>query len=165
MTEILLNALTDELTRGRDLIRGLDDVAYRHESACTGTIGGQFRHNLDMALCLLTGFATGSIDYAKRQRDERVETDRRYAIGRFDEVVESLNEVDVPGLSEWITVRSEIDPERWFQTETCREIEFVHSHSVHHHALIAERLEGLGLEVPRNFGVASSTIAYWRRAA
>ena len=37
---------------------------------------------------------------------------------------------------------SEIESGNWLPSSIAREVEFVHSHTVHHHALIAEKLSG-----------------------
>ena len=44
-----------------------------------------------------------------------------------------------------------------------RELEFAVSHTIHHYALVRERLRGVDFD-PR-FGVAPSTLEYWRTAA
>ena len=41
-----------------------------------------------------------------------------------------------------------------------RELEFAISHTIHHHALIKERLRHLGIEFDEKFGVAPSTLEY-----
>jgi hypothetical protein len=64
-------------------------------------------------------------------------------------------------LSRPVSVRSEIDDEVWHSSSVMREFEFVHSHTVHHHALVAEKLKAFGLEVSDGFGVAPSTLKFW----
>jgi hypothetical protein len=38
----------------------------------------------------------------------------------------------------------------------------VQSHTIHHFALIAYKLQTLGIEVEEGFGVAPSTLKYWK---
>ncbi|MDH3494762.1 MAG: hypothetical protein OEM82_14505, partial [Acidobacteriota bacterium] len=56
---------------------------------------------------------------------------------------------------------SEIDDNLWLPTSLARELEFLHSHTVHHYALIAAKLGSMNIEVPFEFGVAPSTLKYW----
>jgi hypothetical protein len=58
-------------------------------------------------------------------------------------------------------VRSEIDAAFWIESSAARELEFLHSHTVHHHALIAEKLSSSGVKLPDDFGVAPSTLKFW----
>ena len=165
MTRVLLNALADELMKAVDVIRNVDEASYRVVSQCTGSIGGQFRHNFDLALCLLKGFTHGRIDYSDRERDPRIESDRMYAAECFKDMADRIRGVVPDWLPADVRVRSEAVPDVWFRSETSREIEFVYSHTIHHHALIAEKLSSLGLVVPDGLGVAPSTLQYWKQAA
>jgi hypothetical protein len=61
-----------------------------------------------------------------------------------------------------VLVRSEIDPDVWHSSSVGRELEYVLSHTVHHHALIAEKLAAIGVYIERHFGVAPSTLEYWK---
>ena len=71
-----------------------------------------------------------------------------------------LNRTD-PDPEMTLRVRSEIEPELVMNSTLARETEFVHSHTVHHYALIAAKLKSVGIEVPDEFGVAPSTLRYW----
>jgi hypothetical protein len=62
-------------------------------------------------------------------------------------------------------IASEVDVVIMHRSSISREIEFVHSHTVHHHALIAEKLSSQGIETGRYFGVAPSTLEYWQAGA
>ena len=52
----------------------------------------------------------------------------------------------------------------WVWSSGLRELDFLQSHTIHHFALIAYKLEALGIEVEDNFGVAPSTLKYWKEA-
>ena len=161
----LLTMLIDELTRGMCLITSIDDITYCRTANGTGSVGGQFRHNLDFAGCLLNGVKNGLIDYNDRERDIRVETDRQYAAMRFASVMRRLSELNPRIMGKSLLVRSEVDNCMWLPSSFAREVEFVHSHTVHHHALIAEKLAGFGVKIVENFGVAPSTLKFWERRA
>ena len=161
----ILSALINELGRGLHVIDSVDDVNYRRNANGTGSIGAQFRHNLDFVTCLFKGIENGRLDYTERERDTAVENDREYARSRFAVLVKRLSEVNPRLMGKSVLVRSEIDSKIWLPSSVAREVEFVHSHTVHHHALISEKLAGYGITAGTNFGVAPSTIEYWNRKA
>ena len=165
MTRVLLDALASELCRGVEIIARIDDDTYRQMSPFTGSIGGQFRHNFDIAGCLVKGFTSGRIDYSDRERDIRIECDRAYATGCFAKLIDRFRGAVPEWLPCEVRVRSETQSDVWFRSDLVREIESVYSHTIHHHALIAEKLSSSGLAVPPDFGVALSTLEYWQRAA
>jgi len=107
----------------------------------------------------------GRIDYGKRERDVRIAKSRHYAIERFENVIAILENLQRADLQAMISVASETEGNVWLTSSVLREMEFVYSHTIHHHALIAEKLAGFGISVSKCFGVSSSTLAYWRRAA
>ena len=155
--------LATELKKGVELIADLDDLSYRRGP--NASVGAQFRHNLDFAVCLLRGLASGHIDYNDRERDGLVETDRHHASERFHHVIGKLAGIEPRSLGRSVLIRSEIDKEIWLPSSLAREVEFVHSHTVHHHALIAQKLASIGIEITSTFGVAPSTLEYWHQKA
>ena len=160
-----LQALIGELEKGRQLILNLDDTSYIQESDTSGSVGGHFRHDLNFVDAVLAGVASGVIDYNKRVRDRLIETDRMYASRKFAEAIEKLQRLDVDVLLKEVLIVSELDAVIMHRSSISREIEFVHSHTVHHHALIAEKLSSQGIETGRYFGVAPSTLEYWQAGA
>ena len=160
-----LRNLKDELLKGIDMIATVDDLSFRRVANGTGSVGGQFRHNLDFVNSLLNGIDDGHIDYNKRERDPRVEENREFAIECFRKAINRLSNLSPRLFSKSALVRSELDQALWLPSGFAREAEFVHSHTVHHHALIAEKLAGYGLAVTENFGVAPSTLEYWKKKA
>lgn len=161
----VLQMLRREFERAHDLILRLDDATYTESRNGTGSVGGHFRHDLDFADSLLKGIGTGLIDYNKRTRDTRIESDRTYAAGRCRESIEKFRDLPVSITERPIHVVSEIDDTRSFLSSVGRELEFVHSHTVHHHALIKEKLAAFGIPLDANFGVAPSTLEYWKTKA
>lgn len=156
--------LVEEIEKSVQVISRLDDTAFRRPGR-SSSIGAQFRHNLDVVNTFLNGVRVGRIDYTRRERDARVERDRYYAIERFDGAMSRLLDLSPAMIRSMVSVRSEIDPSMWLASTAIREMEYVLSHTIHHHALIAERLAGLGLDLESNFGVAPSTRDYWSRMA
>ena len=161
--DFLTKAVINELSRGARLIEQIEDSVYCRKANGTGSIGGHFRHNLDFACSFLNGIRSGKIDYNRRERDVRTEEDRFYAIERFVPIIERLSGLEPEFLRRKVWVRSEIDAQIWHESSGARELEFLHSHTVHHHALIAEKLAFFGAKVTCNFGVAPSTLKFWEQ--
>jgi hypothetical protein len=161
----LVLRLSEELQRGRLLIVGISDENYCDRGSAAGSIGSHIRHNVDFVDCLVRGLANGKVDYAARGRDERVETDKEYAAERISRSALELLEMAAAFEGAEVLVRSEIDDSMWHRSSLKRELEFLHSHTVHHHALIAEKLRAQGIEPPEGFGVAPSTLVFWKSRA
>lgn len=161
----LIHALKSELQRGIEMIAAIDDLSFRRAQNSTGSVGAQFRHNLDFVNCLLNAIDDGRIDFDRRQRNPLVEDNRAFAIERFREAIDRLSRLTPIELSKGMLVRSELNQTTWLPSSLIREVEFVHSHTVHHHALIAEKLAGYGIPVADNFGIARSTLKYWETKA
>jgi hypothetical protein len=157
----LLDKLAAELERGSRLIASVDDAAYRWTSEITGSVGAHFRHNLDAANRFLEGIGSRRIDYGNRERDARIESDRSYAIERYSDAVRRILSLPAGVIFASVSVRSEVDASAWLPSSVGREVEYVHSHTVHHHALIAEKLSAAGIKLDKDFGVAPSTLEYW----
>ncbi len=155
---ILICKIAEEFVRAIRLIENLSDAHY-------AKIGGHFRHNLDFANSFLNGLTAGKIDYGKRERNERVEQNRQFAIEQIGFLIRRLQILPDEILTKEIAVCSEIDESIWHASSAARELEFLHSHTVHHHALIAEKLAVCGVKVSADFGVAPSTLKFWAKSS
>jgi len=158
---ILVDRIIAEFERGIVLLDALNDKIYTKTSYGVGSIGSHFRHNLDFANGLLNGLKSGRIDYNNRERDLKVEQNLIHAKERFLFLIQTLSSISSSDFEKTVHVRSEIDEGSWHKSSIARELEFLHSHTVHHFALIAEKLHTLGIEVSSDFGVAPSTLKYW----
>lgn len=145
---------------GMELIGMLDESKYK-------AVGGHFRHNLDFVQAFLHGLERGLIDYSQRERDLRVEVDPRYAVEQFICAICRLADISKEALAGEVMVASEIETGVKHYSSVAREVEFLYGHTLHHHALIAEKLSHAGVTVPADFGVAPSTLEFWasRKAA
>lgn len=152
----LIHKIAEEFTRSIRLIENVSDEIY-------AKMGGHFRHNLDFANSFLNGLETGKIDYGKRERNERIEQNRSFAIEQIVFLIRRLQSLPDEVLTKEIAVCSEIDETVWHASSAMRELEFLHSHTVHHHALIAEKLTACGVKVSKDFGVAPSTLKFWKQ--
>ena len=159
----LLKKTGDEFLRAVKLIEELDDDIYVGTTKNAGSIGAHVRHNIEIADNFLYGLKAGKIDYGNRERDIHIEQDRSYAIERIGYLLDGLRNLPGEFFHMEVLVRSEIDLGMWHASSAARELEFIQSHTVHHHAIIAEKLKAVGIEVSADFGVAPSTLAFWNR--
>ncbi|HZR84939.1 MAG TPA: 1-acyl-sn-glycerol-3-phosphate acyltransferase [Candidatus Binatia bacterium] len=152
------------LRDGAELLRRIDDGVFR------SSVGPQLRHCLDFYGAFLRGLAVRRVDYDTRERDPLVESSRRIAGQRYDEVIAALARITPAESAARIDVRSEGDtlppgaPE-WCASSVRRELQFLLSHTVHHHALVKEMLRARGRTLGAEFGVAPSTLAHRGRFA
>jgi hypothetical protein len=167
-TTALAAACAAVLRQGMELLEQIDDATFlfSETGAAKGTVGAHFRHCLDFYQSFLAGAKSGRIDYARRSRDPQIETNRRSAITCFRLVIAELEKFSAGNLNQPLRVKAEdSDEEVWFLSSPARELEFVRSHTVHHYALIRFKLALLGVETGEDFGVAPSTLRFWRPPA
>lgn len=164
MSHPLGRELIAELRRSAQLTGSLPVHIYAASEDGAGSIGAHLRHILNFAASFANGVRTGQIDYAKRERDTRIERNQEHAAACTEQLIKDLAGLDLDAMS-LVMVRSEVPPFAAMPSSVCREMEFVLSHTIHHLALMKERLSGYGLEMPGELGVAPSTLAYWRTAA
>ena len=158
----LLVRLASELETAKQVVLGLDDETYAISEGDAGSIGAHVRHDLNFVECVLKGFQSGVVDYTKRVRESRLETDRMFAVARIKEVIGQLESLDIDPRSVLFVV-SEIDASLLHRSTVSRELEFVLSHTIHHHAIIKQKLKAAAASFDPAFGVAPSTLEYWRQ--
>lgn len=159
----LIESLVRELACAAKMIENLDDFTFTSARNGASGISAHFRHNLDFVNGFLNGIEAGKIDYNRRERDTRVEQNRQYAAKSFRFAIRRLQNLPPEITEKKVSVRSEIEENLWHESSASRELEFLHSHTVHHHALVAERLESFGINVSADFGVAPSTLKFWEQ--
>jgi len=103
----------------------------------------------------------GVLSYQSRRRNTLIESVVHVAIAEFSEI-ERILTVLQPGP---IAVIAEVNflggASVSVDSSIARELAFVASHAVHHHAMIAVLLHALGKQPPANLGVAPATLG-WR---
>jgi DinB superfamily len=159
------------IEQGLELLRHLDDREYegREADPLVQGVASHFRHCVDFYESFFGGLDSGEIDYDRRERDPRVERDRRVALDRFERIHTRLRSLSCRDGETRLFVRAEEyrDPEAAPARSVSslrRELQFLLSHTIHHYALIALKLRLQGIDPGKEFGVAPSTLAYWRRA-
>jgi uncharacterized damage-inducible protein DinB len=157
------------LAQGMELLTRLDDATFATQLPAVGSsIGGHFRHCLDLYSCFLAGLDSGAVDYDARGRDPRIEVEREYALSVGARLTERLRALPADDGARPLRVsgdrpRREATEEDWCLSSVARELQFLRSHTVHHYALIAVLLRLHGVEVDPEFGVAPATLAYRRQ--
>ncbi|MEZ5307442.1 MAG: hypothetical protein R2684_09885 [Pyrinomonadaceae bacterium] len=155
----LLELLIAEFSRIPTLLALLTDEIYLEGTEEISSVGVHIRHNLDFGDALIYGLENGIVDYAARRRDPFTEGSREVALKRTEELIGKLRRMRERELGS-IAVRSELIEGEHLISTADREIEFVLSHTIHHYALIVERLRGKGIDLPRDFGVSHSTLRF-----
>ena len=155
-----VDGLIAELNKGIAITRQLGDLEFASARDGGSSIGAHIRHNLDFVDALLNGIAERRIDYNARARDARVEMDREHAAAKLSFACSRLKSLSPELVATFVMVRSELNEEMWHASSVSREIEFLHSHTVHHYALISRMIAGTGRSVSRDLGVAPSTLRF-----
>jgi uncharacterized damage-inducible protein DinB len=137
-----------------------DQYSYPCKNLSGNTIGQHVRHIIEMFQCLDKGWLSGEVDYEKRIRDRRIETDRSFAVDLLEEITRQISRDNKPLflLTYYDHLRAE--PEK-INTNYYREIAYNLEHTIHHMAQIRIGFRELGdIAVDDSYGVASSTLKY-----
>ena len=154
------------LQQAVDLIEQITDDQYtsnEHPIFSSG-VGKHVRHILDFYAAFLNA-ENDRVNYDTRQRSPDVETSRKAAVDKIRETMDALKSVAHPDahLVSKNDDCGERDPAiEYSPSSVGRELQFLASHTVHHYAIVAMILHSLGVTIPKDFGIAPSTLAYWR---
>ena len=145
----------------------LSDAEYIQPSNIlfNATIGQHVRHIIELFLCLENGYDGGVVNYEKRKRDYRIETDKCFAADLLKEVYHRLNrpnkDIILEGEDYGDTPEVVAIPSNYY-----REIAYNLEHTIHHMALIRVGINDVSsITLPSEFGVAYSTIKYRKQCA
>ncbi|MEM7357760.1 MAG: DinB family protein [Pseudomonadota bacterium] len=146
------------LNEGLELVQLLNGEQFqqRYKPAFESTVGAHFRHLLEHYRCFLEQLEGGVICYDDRERDDRLERDREYALACISDILQQLQLLDMDLFDRPYTIK---DCQAMTEVATSleRELLFLQSHTVHHYALIAAMTRGLGVRPNADFGVAIAT--------
>lgn len=157
-----VTALVRLLDQVSEVIDTLSDAQYskRPQGRPSGSIGAHVRHCLDHVEAFMTGITEGALSYDRRVRGTSVESSRAVALERIRQLTAALLDLDERQLKTPLRVDVQLDPAGAACTvwsTAGRELTFVISHTVHHHATMAVLLNEAGTLLPERFGVAPST--------
>ncbi|MBC9797547.1 DinB family protein [Sinomicrobium sp. FJxs] len=151
----------DDLT---DLAEQLSSEEYNAPCPELGgaTIGQHFRHIIEIFLCLINNYETGSINYDKRERNRKIETDITTAVEHIDHIKENLEKENKPLFLEQTLNCTKLR----IQSSYFREVLYNLEHTIHHQALMRVGIRKFDrLILSESFGVAPSTIEYRKKCA
>lgn len=153
------------LRQGATLLEGLTDETFASPQRSWASIGAQYRHVLEHYHCFLEGLAANRVNYDARPRNEQIERYRAAALLATWSTLDALDALEGSG-DRTISVQMDSGagpgaPD-WRSSSLGRELQFLCSHTIHHFALIKLLLEGVGLRLAPEFGVAPSTLAAQR---
>src|SRR3954470_10741072 len=102
----LISSVEDILAQGSALLYTVDATIYSRIASApySASIGQHYRHVLDHFLCLADGLHTGVIDYDRRGRSRKLETDLVSAGNATSEVLQRLINLDAVTLDTPYTV-------------------------------------------------------------
>jgi len=165
-TPELIVACQDVLLQGLELLFKLSDRTYSRflDAPYGASIGGHYSHVLEHFHCVVRSIRAGEINYDARERNPRLETEVTYAAIATCDVLRAIKNYDdqilrrpskvVNSVSYGSSEPSVID------TNIGRELAYCIGHSIHHYAIVRLICSQLGIDVPREFGVALSTLKY-----
>ena len=135
------------------------------QSLLNATIGQHVRHIIELFQCLEIGYDEGLVNYEKRKRDAVIESSKDFANNLLREVHQGL---DRPNKVLNLEACYEEDSSNpiIIATNFYREIAYNLEHTIHHMALIRVGINEVAeIELPAEFGVASSTIKFRKECA
>lgn len=160
MNSILLPIL-DNLQRGETLLSHLEQAQFSDKSVGPyySSIGGHFRHILDVFACIFIGLDDGLIDLTARERNELVETNTGSALTYLERTVNQLKTLENLSPTTLLAVvddlgQGQVTVEYTLGSALCQ----AHSHAIHHFACIGYVLEQLEVNIPDSrFGYNPTT--------
>lgn len=145
----------------------LSDTEYTQPSNIlfNATIGQHVRHIIELFLCLEKGYDEGMVNYEKRKRDYRIESDKNFASSLLKDIYRRLNrpnkDIVLEAEDYGDTAEVVAIPSNYY-----REIAYNLEHTIHHMALIRVGInEVSSVTLPTEFGVAYSTIKFRQQCA
>lgn len=158
----LQTAIQKVLIQLSETLLQLTPQQYKQPAATlfNATIGQHVRHIIELFIELDKGYAGGIVNYDKRKRDYRIETDLAFANDTLLHIHLLLNKPDKPLVLEFDY--NETSPATsTVPTFYHRELVYNLEHTIHHIALIRVGVnEVSSITVPENFGIATSTIKH-----
>jgi hypothetical protein len=165
-TTLIIQNNVEVLQQARTILLAVNQAALNYSAQ----IGPHLRHLLDHYECFLDGLEGGCIDYDQRERDVETETHINAAQHRINAVSVRLTALTPLDLPAQVTVRLSTQahderPAEESLSSPARELQFLHSHAVHHYAFIRLILQHQGLVLDEHFGKAPSTLRHERAHA
>jgi len=146
-----------------DLLNDIESTVYKDalQPLHCNTVGQHVRHITEFYLCALNGYKNGMVDYDARERNILIEIDKDFTV----ETLESIKcQLQVLNSDRNLILRSKFGGNESLDIPSSffRELAYLIEHTIHHLAIIKIGLNEVypTIEIPKNFGVAHSTIRY-----
>ncbi|MEP1096813.1 MAG: DinB family protein [Cyclobacteriaceae bacterium] len=162
---MLQASATDLLDQLKEIIRNCKgkDFSKPLPVLSGSTFGQHVRHTLEFFICLFDAKNEGLINYDNRNHDKFIETDPALAISVIESIQEFLSTqtTDFPVSFEANYTLKEGELQK-MPSSFSRELAYNIEHAIHHMALlkVAVKQSLDYIELPENFGVATSTVRY-----
>jgi len=127
------------------------------------TFGQHVRHTLEFFICLFDARNEKVINYDNRKHDQLIETDKKLAQSVITSIGDFLNQNAEDFEVSFVANYTEANGNNQsMKSSYFRELAYNIEHAIHHMALmkIAINQSLSYIELPANFGVASSTVRY-----
>jgi hypothetical protein len=164
---MLQNAINNVFLQLTTSLEQLNDEQYSMECSVlsNATIGKHLRHVIELFQSLETGYMSGVVNYDKRKRDLKIETDKEFALFLLRDIRANLNKPDKE-----LILESSYDEDSneviFIKTNYNREVAYNLEHTIHHMALIRVGINIVStIQLPENYGVASSTVRHRQQCA
>ncbi|MBK9479089.1 MAG: DinB family protein [Bacteroidetes bacterium] len=139
-----------------------DEYTHKIEPLNNSSIGEHVRHITELFQQLEIGYNSGVLNYDERKRDVRIQQNLDFAIESIAKIIESVTKENKK--IQLITLLSA--NENQIETNYYRELMYNLEHCIHHQALLKIGFQYLGIdEIPDDYGVAKSTLAYRKQCA
>lgn len=161
---MLIAAIKANFIQITELLNQLNEEEYIfcHTELSNATIGEHTRHIIEMYQSLLKSYATGTVNYDKRERNITIQTNKTVAINAINIILENIALENIE-----MTLEQGVEKVTFkVQTNYFRELLYNLEHSIHHQALIKVAvLKNKNIQLCSEFGVAKSTIEYRTQCA
>ena len=156
---MLIPSINNSLNELIDLLNQLSQTEYSNSCVqlSNATVGEHIRHIIEMFQCLENQYDIGIVNYDKRERNTRIQTETSFAIENIALIQQNLDKKNKS-----IMLIQIIDGEAIrIESNYFRELLYNLEHCIHHQALIKVAvLQCETVTIGPNFGVARSTIEY-----
>jgi hypothetical protein len=161
---MLIQSIHTSLNELKELLRQLSDSEYSKPcpELSNSTIGEHTRHIIEMFQCLEVQYPSGMVNYDRRERNSRIQSETKFANECIDTIQQNLDKEN-----KTLELQQIIDGEEIrIQSNYYRELLYNLEHCIHHQALIkVALLKYQNISVSTNFGVARSTVEYRNQCA
>ncbi len=166
--ELIRQSIHYTLSQLKSCIHQMDEATFLEPvNLLSGnTIGKHVRHIIELFQCLIHQENSGIINYDNRAHSKTIETSVVLSSNAIDEILMGLNQMTSDKSLSLISCSDLNGGTFMADTSLLRELQYNVEHAIHHMAIIqiAIKHHFKNLIVPKNFGVAYSTIKFQETA-